>query len=133
MARPFDCCVACFDCGDPSSNRDQANERKRNKEGKERMQRPIKKTREYWDFNEIQVWVESTLGYQIRDVNGKFSKPNNRDAEYLDFWHWLCDECYNISNGCFIYMPEEASEPWQKPILEAFRKIVGDEEVWVEW
>ena len=103
------------------------------------MKKPTKKTRRssYWDYFEVAEYVEHQLGYDLEDVYGKWSKqPYDDNIMYANFTHWLGDWC-DIRNGCFLTMPDldcvEDDEEWVTPILKAFRDIVGDDELWVEW
>jgi hypothetical protein len=105
------------------------------------LPKPKKHTMEYFDYHEVAQYVESVLGYEIRDTLGKFSK-GNKDAEYRDFWHWLINKV-DISNGSFDYMPflsdyedcedEDMIPEWVKPILKVFNEVIGEEKVVFAW
>lgn len=104
------------------------------------MEKPEPKSIKRLDYHECAKYIEHKLGYDLRDVLGKFSKANRdnglwQTTEYCDFWHFLMDVCGDVHNGCEIYMPEpkQAKKAWQKVILEEFHKEFGDGPYWVEW
>ena len=106
------------------------------------MEKPQKKTKEYYDYYECCRYLEKKYEYQERDYLGKFKNGKCDDnIEYLDFWHWVIDH-YEIHNGCFITFCEDAmdyteEEEWIKTIygyyIEEFADENGDLEMYVSW
>jgi len=99
------------------------------------MKKPKAQKIERLDYDECQKYISHKLGYNLRDTLGMFKgKKHNSKVEYRDFWHFLCDHC-EIHNGSEFYMPtsDEATEEWQKPILEAFNEEFGEGPYWVWW
>lgn len=97
------------------------------------MNKPIQKTMTYWDYLECEKWVANKLGVKdLRDFAGKYSE-GNKDAEYLDFWHCICD-MQDVSNPCWIWIDREFEWPdWAIPIVEMFEQEFGPNEYYVEW
>lgn len=93
-----------------------------------------------YDYHEVRDWLNHMYERDDRDVLGKFN--GNIDAEYRDFWHFVCENA-EIHNGCIFTMYEEwaeDAEDWQKEIIEQYMKNFGtgndgDREIqfWVEW
>ena len=113
------------------------------------MKKPVKKTKEYYDYHECEKYIANKLGIKdLRDCLGKFQGHLHDDTvEYRDFWHYIIEHG-GIHNGCYFTMfIEETDEMedkwlWVKPIIEAFIEEFGDEdddgvkceaEFWVEW
>ena len=104
------------------------------------MDKPQPKHREpVLNFSECQKYIEYKLGYDIRDVLGKFEMKSGRmtskEVEYWDWWHFLTDRV-DIHNPCTItidhYLLEDGNE-WQNKITQAFLDEFGETEYWVEW
>tara|TARA_R110000772_G_scaffold17946_1_gene49746 strand:- start:5970 stop:6521 length:552 start_codon:yes stop_codon:yes gene_type:complete len=79
------------------------------------------------------------------------------EAPYMDFWHYLIDVNYDVSNGCYIWIPKKVAkdnsyakigegtqwEGWVQKITELifeefgeYADVDGGEEileVWVDW
>ena len=94
-----------------------------------------KKVIEALDYSECTQEVQNILGYDIRDVNGRFKKDGNRMAEYRDWWHYLIEQ-QEVHNGCLIWIGSEmlGAEPWQDEITQCFIDTFGDDQqYWVEW
>lgn len=106
------------------------------------MQKPTKKKKEYYDYNECKDYIDEKLGRDIDDYAAKFVMKNNKPvkvnehADFKCFWHWVVDR-YNITNGCsFGFIESELEyieEDWIKEIYAAFLEEFGKEidfEVW---
>lgn len=101
-----------------------------------------KKTKPYFDFNEVMDYLETKYDKDFRNYAGhKFTGEEN-DVPYLDFWHWMLEHTANINNGCFIYMPDletlksRDTPEWVKEIIKYFADFLGkdyDEKIWLEW
>jgi hypothetical protein len=63
----------------------------------------VKKGPEYLDYHECNNYIEKKYNIQTRDFLGKFQGGKANDVEYLDFWHWMCDN-FEISNGAIIHV-----------------------------
>lgn len=101
------------------------------------MKKPTRKqrTKPMYDFFECKKYIEYKLGYDIRDVLGKFKDDMVNDVEYWDYWHFICD-CREIQNPCILSIDEELLEygtEWQNKITQAFLYEFYDAEYWVEW
>ena len=101
------------------------------------LKKPKKQSKEYWDYDEVAKYVSKKLGYDLRDVAGKYKgkHANYEEIPYLDFWHWLIENT-EIHNGGSFYLPEPEwvkAEPWVLTILQEFYDIVGDDEMEVWW
>lgn len=109
---------------------------------KNKVKAPKKRKMEYWDFNEVMHYLEQKHNKNFRDYAGKFGKKGDESVPYQDFWHWVCD-CNDVSNGCFIYLPDwnyhmssKTTEPWKKEIMQYFYDFLGKEyhdQLWVSW
>ena len=97
------------------------------------MKKPTATTRTVMEYSEAAEYIESLLGYQLRDTLARFETGKiNDDREYRDFWHLICDSC-DVHNGSYIHIPEGEQE-WQKDISKAFYDVFGeDQEYWVQW
>lgn len=103
---------------------------------------PEKRPDDSYDYHEVRDWLNHMYERDDRDVLGKFKTGGDPDAEYRDFWHFVCDRT-EIGNGCLFIMYEEWTEDandWQKEIIEQYLKNFGEGEqgdreiqFWVEW
>jgi hypothetical protein len=101
-----------------------------------------KKAKPFWNYHEVEHYLEELHGKKFRDYAGKFNKDAADSTPYQDFWHWVIDQ-NEVSNGCWIHLPEweyfmqnEETEPWKKEIMQYFKDFLGndyDERLWVEW
>lgn len=116
---------------------------------KKKIDKPVKQTKTYYDYNECRNYLENKYGYDERDYSKRFKRKDgkltgiNNDVEYRDFWHWVLDH-NQISNGCFITFykedledPEMDFEDWQKEIykryIDEFADENGELEMYVWW
>lgn len=105
----------------------------------EKLQPPKKQTKQFYDFIEVERYLEKLHKKNFRDYAGKFG---DESVPYQDFWHWICD-CNEVSNGGFIHLPDfdyhmnnPSTEAWKKEILQYFHDFLGDdynEEMRVSW
>ncbi len=99
------------------------------------MNKPNKHTKSAYDYHECAQYVESILGYELRDTLGVFT--HNRDGvEHRDFWLFLVNSLDHISNGSYFSMEylKEDSVQWAQDILEVFYKEFGEDATyWVDW
>lgn len=103
------------------------------------MNKPEKRTKEFYDYHDCIKYVEHKHGYETRgflfpdEKEGEWNDPNK--PPYRDFWHWVIDGpgC-GISNGSFFWLTNEClleedeavaegEEPWIEPFV---RKILND-------
>jgi hypothetical protein len=127
------------------------------------MMKPATTTMSCVDWVDARKWVESLLGYDIRDtqntrdhyddwcrkhgeINDNSREQYNRYKpsedglracpEYRDWWHFLCDH-QEIHNGGSTYIGSgllEQGEPWQNEITQKFIDEFGDDaEFWTNW
>lgn len=100
------------------------------------MKKPKPKVVKHLNYHECAKYIESKLGYDLRDTLGKFKNSYLPSVEYRDFWHFIIDT-QSPSNGDYIYIDsglKEDAEPWQIEIIDRFIKEFGDDqEYWVEW
>ena len=100
------------------------------------MNKPTQYDKSAIDFLEAKKWVNTILGYDIRDVNDCAGQGYNADVPYLDYWHYITD-FQNVSNGGTIYISSEMNEDcedWQKEITECFVGEFGEDQAyWTEW
>jgi hypothetical protein len=63
-------------------------------------------------YREVIKYIEDKYEIDTRDY-----KPlkNRSRMKMRDFWHWMMDVNYNVSNGCPIEIPEE----WEEMDLES--------------
>ena len=104
---------------------------------------PKKHKKEYWDFIEVQHYLEKKHKKNFRDYAGMFGRKSGEYVPYQDFWHWICDNNDQMTNGSFIRLPDfdyhmnsDTTEPWKKEIMQYFYDFLGDEyhdEMWVSW
>lgn len=97
------------------------------------MDKPVKHTRTFYDYNECCKFIEEKYGYDTRNFAGKRWDIED-DTPYLDFWHHLCNGV-EIHNGCYFYMDDEAldeeygaKEEWLKTIYGHFLDEFGEGE-----
>jgi len=101
------------------------------------MKKPKKRKIEHLNYHECAEYIESKLGYDLRDVNGRWKGEGSpKEVEYRDFWHFICDT-QEVHNPCYIYINndlKDRAKDWQCVIIDAFVKEFGeDTEYWVEW
>lgn len=91
--------------------------------------------------------IPTDFNEQEKLASEEYHKIMLDEPEYCDFWHWVCDHCYNVSNGCYITFSRECLEsykdddegmpPFVKQIysyyLDEFADKNGELEMWVEW
>jgi hypothetical protein len=99
------------------------------------MNKPEKKTIEYYDYYECEEFLREKLGYDLEDTLGKYTKAK-KEVEYRNFWHFLLDNCW-VENESFFTFQEieeyEEVEDWQKVILLEFIEEFGYGPYWTEW
>lgn len=110
----------------------------------QKLQKPKQHTKTYWDYHEVEHYLEQLHGKDFRDYYGKYKSGKsgyNKSIEYCDWWHWICD-LNEVRNGSFITLPdisylEDPEVPsWKKEIMQYFIDFLGDdyeERLWVEW
>lgn len=115
-----------------------------NTTGLSTLEKPKKKSKEYYDYRECRDFIENKFGYKTRDYLNKYNKSFNEeinDVKFLDFWSWIVKN-YEISNGCFIcfsreFLEESDIEDWQARIyndfLDEFADENGEVEFYVWW
>jgi hypothetical protein len=91
--------------------------------------KPKLKTIKYYDWLEIENYLQEKTGRNFRDWAGKWDKEKNDDIPYQDFWHWMLDN-YEITNGMIIDFTtdwdlEQPSESWVKEILTLIKDEFG--------
>jgi hypothetical protein len=105
------------------------------------MEKPIKKKREYYDYNECRDYLQKKYDYDERDYAKKYkTQPFDAEIPYFDFWHWVIAN-HEIHNGCEIMFyrekMEEIKEDWVKEIysryIEEFAEESGELEMYVSW
>ena len=92
------------------------------------MKKPTKKTKEFYDYNEVVDYIEK-----------KYKLEERKSGD--DFWKWLCENHDWITNGCFFdiefgdefYEPTENSKQILSKIQEEFARGEDSLEVWIEW
>lgn len=100
---------------------------------KNHMNKPQIQIKEYYDWNEVKAYIEAKYKLELRDMAGKFTKENNINAPYQDFWHSLLDR-YEIHNGCFVNFFYE-NEPFENSFEHEWEKKIArilQEEFYVE-
>jgi hypothetical protein len=114
------------------------------------MNKPTKRTREYWDYYEIILYIEEKYEINTRNYAGKFATADFQDKPYLDFWHWILEnDGSEVHNGSFFSLQiqqnrcdwdEESYPSWVREILALIDKEFGGDvdengylEMWVEW
>lgn len=91
-----------------------------------------------YDYHACAERINTKLGYNIRDVLGKFigNKENCDNIEYRDWWRFLLEH-RNINNPCNIFIGSdllECGNEWQNIITQAFINEFGDNtEYYVSW
>jgi len=106
------------------------------------MDKPVKKTREAFDYHECRDYLQDKYQYSERDYAGHFGEPAQNspavaaapieknesvawDEErppYWDFWHFVIDHT-EMHNGTYITMSEEwlpMATDWQKEIIQHY-------------
>ena len=128
------------------------------------MDKPTKKTITHYEYLDIIAYIEEKYKIKVRDYYGVFSGsgqpwsgPLGLDGKppYADFWHWLIHCNDHVSNGSYIWFPDDL--PWgevkddpkcyhkntstvPKFVMEImgliekeFGKEIFSENIWVEW
>ena len=72
-----------------------------------KLVKPTPHTNPYWDWSEVQHYIEKKYKIDTRDYGQSYKKGKvDKKSPELDFWHWLLDRCGGgISNGCFTSFP----------------------------
>jgi hypothetical protein len=96
-----------------------------------------------FDYLECCAYLEKKYGYKERDYHETYPQDNDDWEDYMDFWHWVLDKGYSISNDSNFTMYEEWGEdalPWQKEILMRYMDEfgtgdLGEREIyfWISW
>ena len=98
------------------------------------MNKPSKRnfSVDYYEWSEVQDYLEDQFQKNIRDWAGKFGKDGKDEAPYQDFWHWIINH-YDVENGGFLQMTPTwdlgrltPKTEWCRPILEALQEF-GEE------
>lgn len=96
------------------------------------LTKPEQVSRSAYDWHDIQVYIETKHGFDMRDVKGKFGGSE----EYQDYWNYLCG-VYGFHNGSYVYFSQEMmsdAKPWQQAITDLILEEFGEEiEIWIEW
>lgn len=93
------------------------------------MDKPVKQTKEYYDFSECMAYIKEKYGKDYRDLDNKYGPNAKKNAEYLDFWHVLIDS-QEISNGSvftMFYDMFDSEEQWVVDFVDIIYKEFGDE------
>jgi hypothetical protein len=97
---------------------------------KKSIKKPVKIVGDpYWDYHQVISYIENKYQIDTRDCAGKHT--GNPDAEYQDFWHWICDR-YDINNGSFFELDiadgldYDGTYPWVKDILTKLLDEFGE-------
>jgi hypothetical protein len=60
-------------------------------------------TKNVLDYISAADYINEVLGYDQRDVAGKFANGHCSDAEYQDYWHYVMDALFdNFCNDSFV-------------------------------
>jgi len=108
------------------------------------MKKPEKKNPlpSMYFYTEVIAYIEDKYNIKTRDYANKYGKNGNGDNEYLDFWHWVIEQCDLIQNRSYncIYLDELIGDTpdWVSEILqyikdEGFVDEEGDFQFWIEW
>lgn len=112
------------------------------------MNKPTKRGfKPVYDYHELVHYIENKIQKDLRDYGNRYGRytngVGNKEAPYLDFWHWMLDDYMEIHNGCFSYVPLDAftdgvpeGKEWVAEILEHFKEFAdenGELDVWIEW
>jgi len=107
------------------------------------VEKPSKRTKEAYDWNEARTYIESVHDCDLRNfANKTYDGSDGDDRPYQDYWHYLIDVCYIIGNGCYFTMEDEMEgEPWQQEITGWIFDEFGEPDdftgrsavFWVEW
>jgi hypothetical protein len=95
------------------------------------MEKPIKENHAEpsYDWNEIRQYIKEKYGKDLRDWCGIWE--GTVDAEYQDFWHWICDH-NEIHNPChfWIFLDDENNpDPeWVKGVKAILKAEFDDED-----
>ncbi len=72
------------------------------------MEKPRKKTREYYCFSECMEYLQKLYNFDYRDIDG------------FDFWSWLVDEWF-VTNSCFSTLEPEREDDYPEKVEIIFR------------
>jgi hypothetical protein len=132
------------------------------------MNKPGKKTVTHYDYHDIIKYIEDKYSIESRDYYGCHGSKNGQPWEgkmkpgyiggpptppYADFWHWMLDQNSHLTNGSYIYFPEDwkelevSNDPkvrgcnyiprFAKEIMILIEAEFGTkiymERIWVEW
>lgn len=101
------------------------------------MNKPEPKQRKspIYIYLECEAYIESKLGYRLRDTLEKFKDGKSRDVEYRDYWHFIISRHDYITNGSEFEITIDMldGEDWQNEITQAFIDEFGETSYWVEW
>lgn len=83
------------------------------------MSKPAKKTVQHYDYHEIIHYIEAKYSVRTGDYYGchgskgvPWTGPPTKDGRspYANFWHWMISVNDHVTNGSYIYFPENL--PW---------------------
>jgi hypothetical protein len=113
----------------------------------DKMDKPIPKTKEAYDYRECRDYLQWKYGYDEQDYTGKYKKipawavdDIDESVPYQNFWHWLLGR-YEIHNGGYVTFTRDAldeiQEEWAKIIyshyLEEFTQGQDEVTFYVWW
>jgi len=99
------------------------------------------------DYHEMVAFIEKKYSIQLRDYHKNYPKSNEDWKSYMDFWHWMLENCFSeVSNGCFQWwnmldiLEDEETPDWIKEITQLFYNEFKEEldadggvEVYISW
>ncbi len=112
------------------------------------MQKPTKKERmKIMVYHEMVKFINTKYKIDIRRYQEFYSSLNDDFKKYMDFWHWVLDNCfYEVSNPCDSYwnmeeiLNDEKTPNWIKEITQLFYNEFKDDldedggiEVHISW
>jgi hypothetical protein len=94
------------------------------------MNKPVKRTKVYYDYDECQSYIQKKYNINIDDYAGKFTnnKHNDDSVPYQSFWNYVVDN-NDLSNGSFFSMSTEELielKDWQREIVTLFLNEFGE-------
>jgi hypothetical protein len=105
-------------------------------------------TKNVLDYISAADYINEVLGYDQRDVAGKFANGHCSDAEYQDYWHYVMDALFdNFCNDSFVrYGPYSFSsfaeqtekkfgaDNWRTKIARVWAsEYPGEYEIYMSW